>query len=47
MFGVPHVVALVNDPENAELFHRLGITATFSATDLLARLIEERPASRR
>jgi trk system potassium uptake protein TrkA len=41
MFGVPHVVSLVNDPGNTELFHRLGIRATFSATDLLARLIEE------
>jgi trk system potassium uptake protein TrkA len=42
MFGVAHVVALVNDPGNIDLFHRLGIKATFSATDLLARLIEER-----
>lgn len=41
MFGVPHVVSLVNDPGNTELFQRLGIRATFSATDLLARLIEE------
>lgn len=45
MFGVPQVVALVNDPGNLELFHRLGIRATFSATDLLARLIEARTAT--
>jgi trk system potassium uptake protein TrkA len=45
MFGVPQVVALVNDPGNMELFHRLGIRATFSATDLLARVIEERTAT--
>ena len=44
LFDVPHVVSLVNDPGNVELFERLGVPATFSATDLLARLIEERTA---
>ena len=44
MFEVPRVIALVNDPGNTELFHRLGIQATFSAADLLARLIEEQAA---
>jgi trk system potassium uptake protein TrkA len=45
MFHVPQVVALVNDPGNIDLFQRLGIRATFSATDLLARVIEERTTS--
>jgi trk system potassium uptake protein TrkA len=45
LFEVPQVVALVNDPGNLDLFHRLGIRATFSATDLLARVIEERTST--
>ena len=32
MFGVPRVLALVNDPDNEEIFKRLGVTEAFSAT---------------
>lgn len=45
MFGVPRVVSLVNDPDNVELFERLGIAVTFSATELLAQVIEERTST--
>ncbi|MBE0599020.1 MAG: TrkA family potassium uptake protein [Desulfuromonadales bacterium] len=42
IFGVPRTVVLVNDPENEEVFHRLGVTMAISATSILARLLEER-----
>lgn len=41
MFGVPRTIALVNDPENQEVFQSLGITVAFSATPIIAKLIEE------
>ena len=41
MFGVPRTIALVNDPENQDVFHKLGISAAFSATPIIAKLIEE------
>lgn len=41
MYGVPRTVALVNDPENEEVFHKLGVTVAFSATRIIATLIEE------
>lgn len=42
-FGVPRTVALANDPENAEIFEKLGVTA-FSTTQIVASLIEQRAA---
>lgn len=41
MFGVPHTVALVNDPDNEEIFRQLGITTVFSASRIIANLIEQ------
>jgi trk system potassium uptake protein TrkA len=41
MFGVPRTIALVNDPENEAIFHRLGVTIAFSATRVIANLLEE------
>lgn len=41
MFGVPQTVALVNDPENESIFQQLGVTTAFSATRIIALLIEE------
>lgn len=41
MFGVPKTIALVNDPDNTELFRRLGVTVAFSATRIIANLIEQ------
>jgi trk system potassium uptake protein TrkA len=40
-FEVPQTLALVNDPEHEEVFHRLGVTAV-STTRILASLIEQR-----
>lgn len=41
-FHVPKTLALVNDPENEEVFVKLGITAAFSTTRILSSLIEQR-----
>ncbi len=41
-YGVPRTIALVNDPDYREIFQQLGVTVTFSATQILAHLIEER-----
>ncbi|MFP3853039.1 MAG: NAD-binding protein [Anaerolineales bacterium] len=41
MFGVPRTFALVNDPENETIFRGLGVTIAFSATHMVARMIEE------
>jgi trk system potassium uptake protein TrkA len=40
-FGVPRVVARVNNPKNAEIFERMGIDAV-SSTTIIAQLIESR-----
>jgi trk system potassium uptake protein TrkA len=40
-FGVPRAVALANDPENAEVFQKLGVS-TFSTTHIIGSLIEQR-----
>lgn len=44
-YGVPRTIALVNDPENQEIFEKLGITVAFSATQIIASLIEQQTAS--
>lgn len=41
-FRVPRTLALVNDPDNEEVFRQLGITAVFSTTRILSSLIEQR-----
>ena len=40
-FGVPRAVALANDPDNAEVFMKLGVSA-FSTTRIVGSLIEQR-----
>lgn len=42
MYGVPRTVALVNDPENEAVFVKLGISVAFSATHIMANLIEQK-----
>ena len=42
MFRVPRTVSLVNDPENEEVFRKLGVSVAFSATQIIARILEER-----
>jgi trk system potassium uptake protein TrkA len=41
-YGVTRTIALVNDPDYREVFQQLGVTVTFSVTQILAHLIEER-----
>jgi trk system potassium uptake protein TrkA len=40
-FGVSRAIALANDPDNAEVFEKLGVSA-FSTTRIVSSLIEER-----
>ncbi len=40
-FAVPRVLALANDPDNAEIFEKLGVSA-FSTTNIVSSLIEQR-----
>ena len=41
-FGVNRAIALVNDPALQTFFEQMGITVAFSATQILANLIEKR-----
>ena len=41
LFEVPRAVALVNDPENEQIFKKLGVTC-FSTTQTISRLIAQR-----
>lgn len=43
LYDVPRAVALANDPDNAEVFQRLGVTG-FSTTQIVANLIQQRAA---
>jgi trk system potassium uptake protein TrkA len=40
-FGVPKAIALANDPDNVEIFEKLGVSA-FSTTHIVSSLIEQR-----
>lgn len=40
-FGVPKTIALVNDPENEAIFRRLGVKIAFSATRIIASIIDQ------
>ena len=44
-YGVPRTIALVNDPENQPIFEKLGVSVAFSATQIIASLIEQQTAS--
>ena len=44
-FGVPKTVAIVNDPDNREIFEELGVDVVFSATEVLGSMIDQRTAS--
>lgn len=41
MYKVPRTIALVNDPENEEIFHKLNVSVAISPTRILAILLEE------
>ena len=40
-FHVPRILALVNDPDNEEVFRQLGIPSALSTTRVLSSLIEQ------
>lgn len=40
-FGVPRVAALANDPDNSDVFRKLGVPA-FSTAEIVAGLLEQR-----
>ncbi|MFH0726712.1 MAG: TrkA family potassium uptake protein [Pseudomonadota bacterium] len=40
-FGVPRALALANDPDNTEVFEKLGVSV-FSTTHIVGNLIEQR-----
>ncbi|MEO0598141.1 MAG: NAD-binding protein [Chloroflexota bacterium] len=40
IFGVPRTIALVNDPNNEDVFTKLGVTTAFSSTRIIAKMIE-------
>ena len=40
-YSVPRTIALVNDPAHRQFFEQMGITVAFSATQILANLIEK------
>ncbi len=44
-YGVDAVFALVHDPDNVEVFQKLGLEGTFSITATVSSLIEQRSAS--
>jgi trk system potassium uptake protein TrkA len=41
-FGVRKTLALVNDPDNEQVFQQLGVTTVFSTTKMISSLIEQR-----
>jgi len=41
-FGVQKTLALVNDPDNEQIFQQLGVTTAFSTTRMISKLIEQR-----
>lgn len=41
-FGVPRILALVNDPDNERVFREISNTTAFSTIQILASLIEQR-----
>ncbi|OKY76697.1 MAG: hypothetical protein BM485_01060 [Desulfobulbaceae bacterium DB1] len=41
MYKVPRTIALINDPENEEIFHKLNVSVAISATRILSILFEE------
>ncbi|MGC1310239.1 MAG: TrkA family potassium uptake protein [Phormidesmis sp.] len=44
-YGVPRTVAIVNDPDNREIFEELGVSVAFSATEILGSMIEQQTTS--
>lgn len=41
MFGVPRTIALVNDPDNEDIFKQLGVNIAFSATRIIGSILDQ------
>lgn len=41
IFGIPSTLALVNDPDNYEIFKNFGIQHVFNQTELIASMLEK------
>jgi len=41
VFGVPHTLALIHDPENESIFQQLGVSATVPVNRIIALMLEE------
>lgn len=41
-FGIQRTLALVNDPDNEEVFQKLGVSTAFSTTHIISSIIEQR-----
>lgn len=41
LYGVPQTIALANDPDNEQVFRKLGVSAVLSTTKVIASLIEQ------
>ena len=44
LFGVPRILAFVNNPENVEIFKKLGIKIALSTVEIISKIIEEKIA---
>lgn len=44
-FGIPRTLALVSDPDNLEVFPKLGVRNVVSLTHMVSQLIEDRTAA--
>lgn len=42
IFGVPKILALVNNPENVEIFKKLGVRIALSTVEIVSKIIEEK-----
>lgn len=40
-FGVPRVIAIVNDPDNETVFRKLGVSVAFSATRVIGAVLDQ------
>ena len=42
IFGVPRILAFVNNPENVDIFKRLGVKMALSTVEIVSNIIEEK-----
>ncbi len=42
VFGVPRILAFVNNPENVEIFKKLGVKIALSTVEIVSKIIEEK-----